>query len=425
MQPLVCGIMTQTHPASRTTSTPLAVALTRYCDHHRPKGSLMILARHQRMSVHAPSATRDRWRDFDLMMFVTMMVIIGFGVIAIWSAVGLPPLLTDNLGLRQALFSVIGLVLMFVAASIDYRYLESIAWVLYGAGILGLLAVLSPLGYTISGARNWINLGFTTIQPSEFTKITTIIALAAFISSRGDEMRYFSNFIIAGMIVGFPTGLILLGPDLGQAMVYMVLWASSLFVMRTRRRYLVGIVVLMPVLIAFAWNFVLQDYQRERFLLSYNPESAPQTGGYQIIQARISIGAGGLIGAGIRGGTQSTLNLLGVRESDFIFAHASGMFGFIGMVALFVCIVIFIWRCMKVAEISRDTFGQCIAICTAGVFFFQAFLNIGMNVGLMPVAGITLPFVSAGVSSLWTFMILVGIMQSIRMNHRKLAFERR
>jgi rod shape determining protein RodA len=391
------------------------------------KGILMILARHQRMTVHAPSASRDRWRDFDLMMFVTMMVLIGFGVVAIWSAVGLPPLASDNSGTRQAAFSIIGLALMVIAASIDYRYLESAAWILYAAGIGILLVVLSPLGYAVdnTGAQNWLNLGFTTIQPSEFTKITTIIALAAFISSRGEEMRYFSNFVIAGLIVALPTGLILLGPDLGQAMVYIVLWASSLFVMRTHKRYLVGIVVALPALILFAWRFVLQDYQRDRILLSYNPQDAPTTGGYQIIQARISIGAGGLFGAGLKGGTQSTLNLLGVRESDFIFAHASGMFGFVGMIALFVCIVIFIWRCLKVAEIARDTFGQTIAVCTAGVFFFQAFLNIGMNVGIMPVAGITLPFVSAGVSSLWTFMILVGIMQSIRMHHRKLVFERR
>jgi len=387
----------------------------------------MILARPQRMTVHAPSATRDRWRDFDLMMFVTMLVLIGFGVVAIWSAVGLPPIASDNPGTRQAAFSVIGLVLMFVSASIDYRYLESAAWILYAGGIGLLLVVLSPLGYAVdnTGAQNWLNLGFTTIQPSEFTKITTIIALAAFISSRGEEMKYFSNFIIAGMIVALPTGLILLGPDLGQAMVYIVLWASSLFVMRTRKRYLIAIVVALPALILFAWEFVLQDYQRDRILLSYNPQDAPTTGGYQIIQARISIGAGGLFGAGLRGGTQSTLNLLGVRESDFIFAHASGMFGFVGMIALFVCIVIFVWRCLKVAEIARDTFGQTIAVCTAGVFFFQAFLNIGMNVGIMPVAGITLPFVSAGVSSLWTFMILVGILQSIRMHHRKLVFERR
>ncbi|MGC4105844.1 MAG: FtsW/RodA/SpoVE family cell cycle protein [Thermomicrobiales bacterium] len=377
---------------------------------------------HRSLTVHASNALWDQWHDFDLILFLTMLVIMGFGVIAIWSAVGLPSLLTDNLGSRQAMFSAFGVVLMFTLTALDYQHLESIVWVLYAGGVLASAAVLSPLGTMIGGAQKWIDLGFTTIQPSEFTKVTTILALAAFISSRGDEMRHLANFSIAGLIVALPASLVLLGPDLGQTMVYMVLWASSLFVMRTSRRYLFGILVLLPALIAFAWEFVLHDYQRSRFLLSYHPDLDPSGGGYQIIQARISIGAGGWFGAGLHGGTQSTRNLLGVRESDFIFAHASGMFGFIGMAALMVCIVIFIWRCLIVAEIAKDTFGQVIATCTAGIFFFQSFLNIGMNVGIMPVTGITLPFVSSGVSSLWTFLILVGILQSIRIHHRKLVF---
>jgi rod shape determining protein RodA len=129
-------------------------------------------------------------------------------------------------------------------------------------------------------------------------------------------------------------------------------------------------------------------------------------------------------GAGLEGGTQSQMELLGVRESDFIFAHASGMFGFIGMIALFLALTIFLWRTLQVAEISRDQFGQCLAVCIAGTFFFQSFLNIGMNLGVMPVAGITLPFVSAGISSLWSSLIMVGLLQSIRMHHRRLAFTR-
>jgi rod shape determining protein RodA len=158
---------------------------------------------------------------------------------------------------------------------------------------------------------------------------------------------------------------------------------------------------------------------------SFNPDADPLGYCYQSIQARISIGAGGLQGAGLQGGTQSQMDLLGVRESDFIFAHASGMFGFIGMIALFLALMIFLWRSLLVAEIARDHFGQCLAICFTGTFFFQSFLNIGMNLGVMPVAGITLPFVSAGVSSLWSGLIMVGILQSIRMHHRRLAFHRR
>jgi rod shape determining protein RodA len=387
----------------------------------------MISARSHRSSFQIRAATNERWRDFDMMLFLTMLVLMGFGTITIWSAIGLPSPLTLNLGSQQLLYGVLGVLMMFVVASIDYRYFESAAWILYALGIGFLLTVLSPLGVVISGtgARNWISLGFTTIQPSEFTKVTTIIALCAFVSSRGDAMKEFGNFVIAGMIVAVPTFVVLIGPDLGQAMVYMAFWGASLLVAHTRHRFLAAVAFLTPIAITFAWRFVLQDYQKERLICSFRPEDYALGCGYQPIQGRISIGAGGLVGAGLEGGTQSQMDLLNVRESDFIFAHASGMFGFLGMIALFLALIIFLWRGLIVAEISRDHFGQCLAVCIVGTFFFQAFLNIGMNLGIMPVAGITLPFVSAGISSLWSSLIMVGILQSIRMHHRRLAFHRR
>ena len=385
----------------------------------------MLATRRSRRKIDVPaySVSSDRWKDFDPMLFITILVLLGFGVLSIWSAIGLPPIISNNEGTKQAAYGAIGIGLMFLFSSIDYRYLQAVVWPLYTIGILLLLAVQSPLGVTVGGAQNWFDVGFTYIQPSEFTKITTILALSAFVASQGEEMRRLSNFVIAGMIVGLPSGLILIGPDLGQTMVYIALWASTLLVMRTNRLWVLTVLVSAPLVIWFAWEFVLQEYQKTRFLVSFNPELDPLGAGYQIRQARIAIGAGGMFGEGLRGGTQSTLNLVGVTESDFIFAHASGMFGFVGMAGLMIAEVILIWRCIQVAEISRDHFGQMIAISTTGVLFFQAVLNIGMNVGLMPVAGITLPFVSAGVSSLWTFMVLIGILQSIRMHHRKLGFQ--
>src|SRR5699024_991253 len=206
-------------------------------------------------------------------------------------------------------------------------------------------------------------------------------------------------------------------------MVYIAIWLGALLAMRTSGLWIFITVISLPFLALFAWEFVLQPYQKTRLLVSFDPNSDQLGGGYQILQAHTAIGAGGLFGEGIRGGTQSTLNLLGVAESDFIFAHASGMFGFVGMIGLMIAMVILIWRCLSIAEVARDHFGQMIAISAGGMFFFQATLNIGMNIGLMPVAGITLPFVSAGVSSLWTSMIFVGILQSIRMHHRKLGFQ--
>ena len=194
-------------------------------------------------------------------------------------------------------------------------------------------------------------------------------------------------------------------------------------VSKIRWRYLFGLLALAIPATFVLWEFLFQDYQRERLLISLDPYKDATGAGYNIIQARYTIGAGGWFGAGLEGGTQSRLELLKVRESDFIFAHASGMFGFVGMVALFALYILLLWRCIRVAESSRDTFGQAIAVAFAAVLFYQAFVNIGMNMGIMPVTGITLPFVSQGSSSLWTFLIGIGVLQSILMHHRKLAFQ--
>lgn len=383
----------------------------------------MIRSRHQQLSIPAYSVSTDRWKDFDPILFVTILVLMGFGIVSIWSAVGMPELLSNNEGTKQAVYGLVGIGLLLGFSAIDYRYLDAVAWPLYAFGIFLLMLVQSPLGVTIGGSKNWLNIGFTLIQPNEFTKITTILALSSFVSAQGEEMKRFSNFIIAGLIVALPTALILIGPDLGQAMVYLALWATTLFVMRTHRALVALTFISAPFLAWFAWHFVLEEYQKTRFMVSFWPERDPLDKGFQIIQARTAIGAGGMWGEGITGGTQSTLKFLGVTESDFIFAHASGMFGFIGMLGLMIAMAILLWRCLIVAEVARDHLGQMIAFAVTGMFFFQAVLNIGMNVGLMPVSGITLPLVSAGISSLWSSMVLLGIMQSIRMHHRRLGFQ--
>lgn len=386
---------------------------------------MQLTSRRHKIEVPSYNVGNDRWRDFDWMLFLTMGVLMAFGAVSIWSAIGLPNPLVNlrNDATQHLIFGAVGLMLLFFLASIDYRYLLTFVWPMYFAGILLLVAVQTPLGVTIGGSRRWLDLGFTLIQPAEFTKITTVLALAAFVASQGEEMRRLSNFIIAALVVGLPALLILISPDLGQTMVYVAMWLGTLLAMRTNMLWILITAVSLPFLVTVAWQFVLQPYQKTRFIVSFNPDSDPLGVGYQIIQARTSIGAGGLFGEGIRGGTQSTLNFLGVAESDFIFAHASSMFGFVGMVGLMIAMAILIWRCISIATIARDHFGQMMAFGFSAMFFLQATLNIGMNVGLMPVTGLTLPFVSAGVSSLWTNMVAVGILQSIRMHHRKLGFQ--
>jgi len=366
-----------------------------------------------------------RWKDFDPYLLVTTLVLMAFGVVAIWSAEGQEALGLGNLGVRQAIYGVMGLTLMFLVASFDYRFLATGAWIIYLAGMVGLVAVSLPqIGVVIAGSRRWIQVGPITIQPSEFAKLTTIIALAAFISSRGPAMAELGNFVVSMLIVGLPMGIVFLEPDLGSSLVFGAIWAAMvLMVARTRMLYFGALALLAAPAFVTAWRFVFHDYQKERLLVSYNPSLDPLGEGFNIMQARISIGSGGLFGAGLAGGTQSQLNLLTVKESDFIFAHVSGMFGFIGMVALLATFLILIWRCFSVIEVARDSFGQCLAAGICGALYFQAVVNIGMNIGLMPVTGITLPFVSQGSSSVWTFLAAEGVLQSIMMHRRRLAFQ--
>jgi rod shape determining protein RodA len=364
------------------------------------------------------------WRDFDIQMLITTMVLMGFGAVTIYSADGGGPLTPSNLGVRQALYGSLGLVAMAVVATIDYRILGSLAWAAYAIGVGALALVLVPgVGTEIAGSRRWFDLGFTTIQPSEFAKVATILALAAFVASRGEAMREIGNFVVSLIIVLLPMLLVFRQPDLGSALVYGVIWIAVMTTAHTRKRYWVVVAAAAPAVVIFAWEFLLADYQKRRWTVFLNPEADARGDGFNLIQARISIGSGGWRGFGIEGGTQSQLGLLKVRESDFIFAHASGMFGFIGMLALMLAFAILLWRCLLVSEAARDSLGQAIAIGLTGVLFFQAFVNIGMNIGLMPVTGITLPFVSSGLSSLWAFLIAEGILQSILIRRRKLAFQ--
>jgi rod shape determining protein RodA len=364
------------------------------------------------------------WKDFDLYILITTAVLMGFGAVTIYSADGGGPLTPANLGVKQAMFAVIGLGVMFIVASIDYRILGSLAWPIYAVSMAALVLVLVPgIGTAIGGARRWFDFGFTTVQPSEFAKIAAVLALASFVASRGAAMREFGNLAVSALIVLLPMAFVFRQPDLGTSLVYGVVWLSVMTVTPILRRYWVALLASVPALIVAAWELLLQDYQKRRWTIFLDPESDALGDGFNLLQAKISIGSGGLRGFGILGGTQSQTGLLKVRESDFIFAHASGMFGFIGMCALLLAYAILIWRCLHVAEVARDSLGQALAIGISGMLFFQAFVNIGMNIGLMPVTGITLPFISSGLSSLWTFLIAEGILQSILIRQRKLAFQ--
>lgn len=365
-----------------------------------------------------------KFRDFDGFMFVITVAIVGLGVVAIASASGDETLSLGNPGVRQGMLGLIGLALLLVVSAIDYRMIASASWVLYWFGIAALGLVLVPgIGATIQGGRRWFDFGIVTIQPSEFAKITTALALAHFVSSRKEAMATFGAFVLSLLIVALPMALIVAEPDFDSALTFAVIWAATMLVSRPRRMHVGFLLAALPVAALLVYQFVLREYHRARIQAFLGLRSDALGLDFQQDQAAISIGSGGLFGNGPWGGTPSQFNLLGVRTSDFVFAHASSMFGFVGMMALFFCFVMLMIRFLRVVEVARDGFGQCFAMAMTGLITAQAFINIGMNLGLIPVAGITLPFVSAGVSSLWAFLIAEGILQSILMHHRKIGFQ--
>lgn len=374
------------------------------------------------ISRNEPRGTTN-WAKFDYYMIVCMLVLLGFGLVSIWSAGGGGAITMSHPVFRQIVYTVVGVPILIAMTLLDYRYVKTFSWVIY-AGSLLLLASLTVMGTTIGGSTRWLLIGPISIQPSEVAKLAVIIVLAAFIADRRHEMDRFVNFILSGVIVAVPAALVYLQPDLGTTGVFAFIWLIMMVISRTRLLFLIGTALLSIPLALITWMFLLQDYMRDRLLISFNPERDVLGAGYNIIQAQITIGSGGLLGHGLTGGTQSQMDLLRVRTTDFIFAHAMGMFGFLGGIALFVVIGLLLWRMMRITQETQDPFAQLLAAGITAMILFQAFVNIGMNVGIMPVTGIPLPFVSLGGSSLWTSLAAVGLLQSVRIHHQRLAFQR-
>ncbi|MCO5176461.1 MAG: rod shape-determining protein RodA [Thermomicrobiales bacterium] len=376
-------------------------------------------------SIAGMRAVRARPRtatQFDPFMVVLIVVLNIFGLVTIWSASGAEGGIIGQEVSRQAFYFVAGMIAMFTLASINYKYLKSFAAIAY-VGSVGLLFTVLAIGETISGSTRWFFLGPISFQPSELAKIATIIALAAFISERRHEMDRLSNFLISIGIVALPMGLVFMQPDLGTTGVFAAIWLGMIVMSSTRLLYLVGLALLAIPGVAFAWLRLLHDYQKDRLMVSFDPDRDYLGQGYNIIQARITIGSAGWFGHGLHGGSQAEFNLLKVSETDFIFAHAMSMFGFVGGIALFLAFMLLFWRMLRAVTIAHDTFGQQLAIGITSMFFFQTFVNIGMNLGIMPVTGIPLPFISLGGTALFFVLVSFGIIQSIIINHRKLGFQ--
>ncbi len=349
---------------------------------------------------------------------VALLVI--FGALMIRSATmdAIDPDLQNRVP-RQIQFGVVGLVLIFVLAATDYRLLGSIHNWIYGfmVGLLGLVALLGVVG--AAGAQRWLNVGIA-VQPSELSKVLLVLTLAQYLSTRYERIGRLPTVLGSLVYVAVPAVLIFLQPDLKTVVAIMVIWFAMIWGAGLRLTQIVFFVLILLLLLPILWG-AMEDYQRARIFQFINPQGDPDAQ-YNIDQALYAIGSGGLLGKGYTAGTQTQLRFLRVRHTDFIFAVIAEELGFVGSMAVLLLMGLLTLRILRAARRARDALGSLICYGVAAWVFFQTVVSVGMNLGMIPVTGLTLPFISSGVSSLIATMMGIGLVESVVMRHRQLEF---
>jgi len=322
--------------------------------------------------------------------------------------------------LRHLMNTGIGLTLMIGTLWLGHRALRNAVPILYGLSVFGILAVLTPLGSTVNGAHSWIVLGGGfSLQPSEFVKITIILGMAMLLSARvdaGDKKHPDHRTVLQSLgLAAVPILIVLLMPDLGSVMVMVVIILGVLLASGASNRWVFGLITAGTVGAIAVWQLhILDEYQIARFAAFANPDLDPAGVGYNTNQARIAIGSGGLTGAGLFHGSQTTGQFVPEQQTDFVFTVAGEELGFVGAGLIILLLGILLWRACRIARDSTELYGTIVAAGIIAWFAFQSFENIGMTLGIMPVTGLPLPFVSYGGTSMFAVWIAVGLLQSIK-----------
>lgn len=361
------------------------------------------------------------WRYFDLWLMAAVVLLTAYGVLMIRSAITGSPAY-ESLPSDQIQWAVIGLVLMLALAAVDYRILTSAHWYIY-AGLMAMLIFVVIGGQINNDARRWIQITSTIqIQPSEFGRILIAVTFAQFLATRRQFMGHFSNTLLTLIYFGVPVALIFIQPNLGMTILFMFIWFVMMWLAGLPVRHFVILIIVGAGVLLSVFPF-LADYQRGRITTFLFPEAANEADLFNIIQAEISVGSGGLWGKGYLQGTQSQLGFLRVQHTDFIFSMITEEMGLIlGSLVVIVLLGFILWRIMRAAVVSPDPAGKLLCAGIAAVLFFQIVVSVGMNVRLLPVTGLTLPFVSYGGSSLVTLFMGIGVVQSVLMRQRKQEF---
>ncbi len=370
-------------------------------------------------------------KDTDFTLLVAVLLLIGLGVLMQASATVNMPVGGDPwyYTRRHAVYAAVGLVAMFLTMAVDYRGLARWSRFIYGANLILLVAVIAA-GTSSLGAQRWFRLGSMSVQPSEFAKVALILTLAAYLCRRTAKLQHWTDLVLPFLHAGVPMLVILAQPDLGTSLVFAGILLGMLFVSGARWTHLatvygsaVAAVTGWVVLhLKFGLWIPLKDYQLNRLIVFVNNNIDPLGVGYHIKQALVAIGSGRLFGKGLFAGTQGRLHFLPMQHTDFVFAVVGEDFGFAGATLVLVLFFIIIWRGVRIAAEAKDPFGSLVAAGVVSLFAFHVLINIGMNLGIMPVVGIPLPFISNGGSAMLTDCIAIGLLLGIHFRRRKITF---
>ena len=363
-------------------------------------------------------------RQMDWLLVVVVSGLSAIGILLVWSATQ-PSLAAAGEDPRsylkkQLLWAVIGLLLMFAVSFVDSRRLRSWAPLVYGATLLGLVAVLSPLGSDINGAHAWISLpGGFQVEPSEFAKVALILMVAT-VFSRARGTRPGLRSVLLALAVAAPLiALVVIEPALGVALVLSVTAATMIVVSGAKLRILAALAATLGLVIFAAGGLhLLKSYQLTRFTSFLHPSADLSGAGYNAAQAKIAVGSGGMFGTGLFHGQLVAGNFVPAQQTDFIFTVAGEELGFVGAIVIVFLLGVVIVRALRIAARADDLFGLLVASGIAIWFAFQSFVNIGMTIGITPITGLPLPFISYGGSAIFADMIAIGLLQSVHRRHR-------
>ena len=388
------------------------------------------------LGVGAGTATSRRsalagtipWRHLDLAMVAALLSIAGIGILMVYSSTrqalagaGVDPHYYLK---RQALNLGIGALLIVVTLLIDYRRWRDLSPLIYIGTCLMLLAVLSPLGARSKGHQAWFPVGSFQLQPSELAKVALILCLAAFAGwtargssrSEGDGELRIGRLLVVLVLAAIPMALIMLQPDLGTDLVFLAILFAMLVAAGIKARHLAVLVMLGVALVVVVIHLgVLQRYQVDRLTAFLDPTSDTQSTGYNLSESKSAIGNGGLTGKGLFKGTLTNLSYVPEQRTDFIFTAVGEQLGFVGSALLLLLFAVLVWRCWRAAMSARDRTGTLICVGVMALIVFQVFENVGMTMGIMPIAGIPLPFVSYGGSAIMAYSVGIGLVLNVNM----------